>query len=478
MVLGTLASRGLGFIRQAVFNNLFADPVKDAFNVALRVPNLFREVLAEGAVTNALIPVLKSLPETEQKAFQSRFGAFLLGINLLVLGLGWVLAPYFVALLLSESSAIDPELATYLTRLVMPFLTGISMSALLSAILQAEERFFPTAFAPVAFNLVAIGLMLVFPGNVTALGLSFSLAGIVQALVNLPFLRGWRMSWGWHPAIGRALLLMGPFVFTTSVRQFLNVVLTILLTSYPLAAVTGFYNAELVFQMSLGVLAVSPAMALYPRLAELGAAFDMKSTRELVGQALPRVAGFLGLASALFGALAPWTISVLYAWSDNFSFENAQFSTQALQGLALAIFPWGLNAILVRMHYARQEVVQAVRVTVAVFLLNTLGYYLLAPYGMFMLNLATAGAGWLGSTVYALQLARAQALDLGALAILTLKVAIGAVVTALVAYQVAAWVGPAGLAWDSLLPLAAGGLSGVLVYYLLARLLGIKWLRR
>ncbi len=101
---GTLASRVLGLVRQAVFNALYPDALKDAFNVAYRVPNLFRELLAEGAVQNALIPLLKGLPPQEAQAFARRFAAFLLGVNLLVLGLGYLLAPWVAGLLVAEGS--------------------------------------------------------------------------------------------------------------------------------------------------------------------------------------------------------------------------------------------------------------------------------------------------------------------------------------------------------------------------------------
>jgi putative peptidoglycan lipid II flippase len=270
---GTLASRVLGLLRQAVFNALYPDALKDAFNVAYRVPNLLRELLAEGAVQNALIPLLKSLPPEEAQAFARRFAAFLLGVNLLVLGLGYLLAPWVAGLLVAPGSHLREgesfQQVVYLTRLLLPFLLGISMAALFSALTQAEERFLPYALGPVAFNLVAIGLMALFPGDPTALGLSVALGGLVQALVQLPFLRGFRLEWGWHRAFAPALLRMGPFAFTTSLRQFLNLVLTNILTRYPPAAVTGFYNAEVVFQMALGLFATSPAIALFPRMSTL-----------------------------------------------------------------------------------------------------------------------------------------------------------------------------------------------------------------
>lgn len=188
---GTLASRVLGLVRQAVFNALYPDPLKDAFNVAYRVPNLLRELLAEGAVQNALIPLLKNLPEEEARSFARRFGAFLFGVNLLVLGLGYLLAPWVVNLLVAQESHLRQGEAlgqvVYLTRLLLPFLLGISMAALFSALLQAEERFLPYALGPIAFNLVAIGLMALFPGDPTFLGFPWPWGGWSRPWCSFPF---------------------------------------------------------------------------------------------------------------------------------------------------------------------------------------------------------------------------------------------------------------------------------------------------
>ncbi len=470
---GTLASRVLGVVRQAVFNNLFTDPLKDAFNVAYRVPNLFREVVAEGAVTNALVPILKSLPPHEARVFAQRFGAALLGVNLLLLGLGWAGAPWIADLLVADTSALDLELVTYLIRLVMPFLTAISMSALFSALLHADERFFAPSFAPIAFNVGAILLMLAWPGSPLALGLAFTVGGALQALVQWPYLRGYRPVFRWHPAIARAARLMGPFVFTTSVRQLLTVVLTVILTGFPQAAVTGFYNAEMVYLMGLGLLAVSPATALYPRLAAAAARGEAEAFRGLLERGLVRMSVLLGGAAGLLAGLAPWVIQTLYAWTPRFSPENARFSTEALAALALALVPWGLYTLLVRAHYAREEVVAAVRVSIAVFLLNTLGYALLAPHGMYTLNLATTVAGGVGLVWLSGRLARLGVLNARSLGFVLARVGAAAVVAGTLAYRTAQALGPAGSALESLLPLAGGGAVGLGAYLLLARLLGL-----
>ncbi|MFN4073504.1 MAG: murein biosynthesis integral membrane protein MurJ [Thermus sp.] len=461
---GTLASRVLGLVRQAVFNALYPDALKDAFNVAYRVPNLLRELLAEGAVQNALIPLLKGLPPEQARAFARRFGAFLLGVNLLVLGLGYLLAPWVVGLLVAGESHLreDGGLAqvVYLTRLLLPFLLGISMAALFSALLQAEERFLPYALGPVAFNLVAIGLMALFPGDPTFLGLSVALGGLVQALVQLPFLRGYVLEWRWHQAFLPALGRMGPFAFTTSLRQFLNLVLTHILTRYPPAAVTGFYNAEVVFQMVLGLFATSPAIALFPRMSALrGEAL----ARFLLGP-LRRLTLLLALLGGVLTGLAPFVVVVLFGLFGPLTPENRAYSAQVLAALGFAVLPWGVNTLLLRGLYALGRIREAVSASATVFLTNTLGYWFLRDAGLFPLNLATALAGYLGLFLYLRLLAR-EGVGLWGFPPFLLRALLAGLLAALPGL-VLAQVFPTRSATEALLPLVVGGGLGLGLFLL------------
>lgn len=470
---GTLASRVLGFIRQVIFNNLFSGSLKDAFNVAYSVPNLFREVLAEGAITNALIPVLKLQQPREAERFARRFGGLLLGVNLALLGLGFLLAPWVVNVLVAPGSPIDRPMAIYLTRLALPFLTFISMGSLFSALLQSEERFFAPSYAPVLFNVGAILLMALWPGNPAALGLSVTVGGLLQAVIQLPYLRGFGLELAWHPAITSALRLILPFTFTTAIRQAATLVMVRILSTYPTAALTGYYNASIIFQMSLGLLAISPALAYYPRLAQQVADHDWERFRDTLRSALERTGVLLGLAAALLVALAPWITGTFFAWSRQFSAGNYAFTSAALAALGYAVLPWGMNTLLLRAHYARTEVVHAVQVTVLVFTVNILGYLLFSPLGMFRLNLVTAFAGLLGTVLYTIRLNLAGVLSARRLLALVLRLAVAAAGSAIVAHQLAAVVGPAGSAFASAPPLAVGSVGGVVTYLLLARLLGL-----
>lgn len=482
VVLGTLASRVLGQVRQSIFTNLpIPDVLKDAFNVAYRIPNLLRELLAEGAIQNALIPVLTSLDKKEAEVFSRRFGAFLLGVNLVVLGLGVVFAPQIATALLSLSGSSTKQVAlrdphvfeqlVLLIRLVMPFLLSISMATLFSAVLQSQERFRATSFSPVMFNVGSILLMLLFPQNVVALGLSVTLGGALQALVQIPALRGYRLEWRWHPAFRDTLSKIGPFVFTTSVRQFLNLILLSILAGLPQGALTGFQNGELVFTTALGLLAVSPAMAAFPRLSSLAQNGDVPAAKDLLWRLIQRLAVLMAFVSAMMVALAPWIVGTLYAITRHFSEANRTFTTQTIMALGFALLPWGLNQLILRGFYSVGKVSAAVGVTVGIALLNTLGYWLLREQGLFALNLATAAAGWLGILVYMRRLEGFGMIDRMAVWFLLLKLVIAAVPAGFAAFWVAAHFGIPPFFLQNLPPLLLGGLVGLAVFAGLAYLL-------
>lgn len=483
VVLGTLASRVLGQVRQTIFTNLpVPDVIKDAFNVAYRIPNLLRELLAEGAIQNALIPVLTGLDKDQAEVFARRFGAFLLGINLVLLGLGELFAPQIATALLWLSSAssakqvalnspdVFPKLVL-LIRLVMPFLLSISMATLFSAVLQSQERFRATSFSPVMFNVGSVLLMLAFPKSIVALGLSVTLGGALQALVQIPALRGYRLEWKTHPAFRSTLSRIGPFAFTTSVRQFLNLILLSILAGLPEGAVTGFQNGELVFTTALGLLAVSPAIAAFPRLSSLAGNGDVAAAKDLLWRLLQRLAVPMAFASAMMVALAPWIVGSLYAITRHFSEANRDYTTQTVMALGFALLPWGINQLILRGFYSVGQVSAAVQVTVVVALLNTAGYWFFREQGLFMLNLATAIVGWLGLLVYMRRLEGFGMVERLPVWVLLLKTVVAAIPAGFAAFWVASRFGIPHFFLQNLPPLLLGGLVGLAVFAGLAYLL-------
>ena len=196
---GTLGSRASGLLREVLLVALFPVRASDAFRIAWAVPNLFRELLAEGALTNAFIPVVQRLRGDDRRAFAGAMLAALTLANALLLGAALLAAPWIVDLLLAVDANVDRDLAVRLLRLTFPVLGAISMAALAMGVLQAEERFAAPAWAPVALNLTAIAVMLAFPGTPEALALGVVAGGVLQALVQWPAMAraGLTPRWRW-----------------------------------------------------------------------------------------------------------------------------------------------------------------------------------------------------------------------------------------------------------------------------------------
>src|SRR5690554_6056700 len=249
LMIGTLASRVTGLVRNSLLAQFFPTAVLDAFVTAFKVPNLFRELLAEGALTNSFVPVYKGLSPTEQRRMSGALLALLtLANGVLMLG-AFLAAPLLARLLISDAGNVDLELTTQLIRVVFPFLPAISLSALAMGLLNAEERFLAPAWAPVALNVVTAALMAMFPAQATMLAVAHVLGGLAQLVVQVPALARAgllpRPRIPWHSALTGVALLMVPFAVTTSGRQVVNVVASNVVTGIDAGAQGAFYLADL-----------------------------------------------------------------------------------------------------------------------------------------------------------------------------------------------------------------------------------------
>jgi putative peptidoglycan lipid II flippase len=523
---GTLASRVLGLLRQALFNRLFDTSITDAFNLAYRIPNLFRELLAEGALTNSIIPVYKSLAPAERKHFTGTLLTILTAINAIVIGLGILLAPWVVGLRVSETSSsasfgsrlaaplldlpilnnpsvfnfnpdasglgfgaalthlasshsphFDTQLAITLTQILWPFLMGISLSALAMALLNAEERFRATAFSPLAFSLVSVVGFLLFPNQAIMLAVVTTLGGFAQFLVQMPSLLRYRLwpspRFGWHPALGRALGNMIPFAFTTGSRELLTIVLYSMLTGFGAGAVTGFQNADQIFLLFMGLFAISPAMATYPRLAEAAAQQDWPQFRETMMSTARLVLFLCTPASALVFVLAPSVVSGVLEITGQISDDKFNYTLQALPALALAVIPWGLNQFLVRAFYVRERTRDAVIINVIGFVLNTVLYAVLARVSFQAMNYATAITGAIMVFIYVGALVQQVQLPWKKLVGYLIKVGAAALAAAAVAWFITNLIPWGRGALNGWLHLALAGGAGGVVYLALALLLRV-----
>ncbi|GBF05712.1 integral membrane protein MviN [Deinococcus aerius] len=399
VMAGTLGSRLSGIVRAQVMA-LFGNTLLDAFLIAVRVPNLLRELLAEGALVNSFIPVYKTLDDVGRRQLASAFSGVLIAVNLLLMALGILAAPWIVDLLLAGSPNVDRALAIYMTQLVMPFLMLISLASVAMGLLNADEHFRESSFAPVAFNIAGIVVLLLLPDTATWLAFGWLLGGVAQLVVQLPALRRFGLlptpALRGHPALGRVLRQMAPFTLTAGARQFLNLYVTRLLSNagqFPAGTQSGYFYAETLFTTVNGLFVVSPALALFPRFSQYAAEGNWAEFRALTVQAIRTTTFLAAPMSALLVALAPYAVS-LFNLRPSFDVPRFQAGTGILIGWALALVPWAVVTILLRTFYARERTRVAVLVSATGFVVEVLLYHLLVPrLGLIGFGLSTTMSG-------------------------------------------------------------------------------------
>lgn len=479
IMAGTLASRLSGIARQMLIN-VFGDVLTDAFTVAVRIPNLLRELLAEGALVNSFIPVYKSLDRQQQKELASAFSGTLIALNLILTALGIVIAPLLVDILISNQSNVDRNIAIYMTQLVMPFLMLISLSSIAMGLLNADEHFKESSFAPVAFNIASVLVLLLAPKTAMMLAFGWMIGGAAQLLVQLPALFRFGIlpqpTLSWHPAMGRVFKQMAPFTLTAGARQFLNLYVTRLLTNaqqFPQGTQTGYSNAEALFTMANGIFIVSPVLALFPRFSQHAVRHEWREFRALTIQGIRTTTFLAAPISAMMFALAPYAISLFFVSRP--SLTRFEAGSGILAGWALALVPWAMVTILLRTFYARERTMEAVLVSSAGFLVEILLYNLLVPQlGLFGFGLSTTISGILMTIALIVMYRRALGFYTKEVLVHLIKVCGIAAVAGVISWLAVSRLPEPGTFVNGVIGLLIGGMSGMSVYYMFSSLLGIQ----
>jgi putative peptidoglycan lipid II flippase len=289
--VATLVSRVLGLIREQVFAALLgASNLADSYIAAFRIPNLLRDLLAEGALSQALVPAFRSEATRAGPAAAYRLGARVAG-NLLVLvgtavALAMVFAPTLMSALVGEFQAVPGKVALTVTlaRIMLPFLIIASVTAVAMGMQQAQDRFAAPALSPATFNIVAIafgvGLEAAnLPGRTVVIGWAFAtvVAGLAQLGLQLPSL--WRLGWRPRlgldlrlrdPAVRRVALVMAPAIVAAAAVQ-LNVFINTAYAAEDPGAVSWLSYAFRFLQLPIGVFGVAIATVSTTRYAAAAA---------------------------------------------------------------------------------------------------------------------------------------------------------------------------------------------------------------
>lgn len=490
----TMMSRVLGFIRDMLTAALLgAGPVTDAFFVALRLPNLFRSLFAEGAFSAAFVPLFAGMVAKDGKPVARRFAEDALAVLLTALFffvLVCEVATPWLLRVLAPGFTDEPTkfaLTVALTRITFPYLLFISLVALLGGVLNSVERFAAVAGTPVLLNIFLIGaLTLNHPPSGRTLAWAVTAAGFAQFLwlmfscaragMSLRLPRP-RLS----PEVRRLMRLMLPGALGAGVMQVNLVVSTAIASLLPTGAVSYLYYADRLDQLPLGVVGIAVGTAILPSLSRQVRLGDEAGASTTQNRGL-ELALLLTLPAAV--ALGIAALPILQVLFERGAFGPAQ--AQATAG-ALAAYAFGLPSfVLVKVmapgFFARHDTATPVKIALVAMAVNvtlTVGLGLFTPLAHVGVALATSTAGWVNALLLVVLLHRRGhfALDRRTRRVLPRIVAaaigMGALLLVLEAVLRPAFAG--GLLWRvlGLGALVGGGLVGFAV---LALLFGVaRW---
>jgi putative peptidoglycan lipid II flippase len=383
----TLLSRILGFVRDFVIARTFgAGMVTDAFFVAFRLPNLLRRLFAEGAFSQAFVPILAEYRnrrgEHETKTLVDRVASVLFLALTVVSALGVVAAPLLIALTAPGFSADADkfQLTVELTRITFPYILFMSLVALAAGILNTWSRFALPAFTPVLLNLSFIGMALFaapwFNPPVLALAWAVLLGGVLQLAIQLPALAKIGMLPRFDPVwrdegVRRVLKLMAPAVLGVSVAQISLLINTVFASFLETGSVSWLYYADRLMEFPAGLLGAALGTILLPSLAKSHANSKSEEFSALLDWGL-RLTLMLTLpASLALALLAVPLLATLFQYGA-FSAIDVLRTREALVAYSIGLTGLILVKVLAPGFYARQDIRTPVKIALVTLALTQL----------------------------------------------------------------------------------------------------------
>ncbi len=366
----TLLSRVLGLVRDVLFATLGgAGAAMDAFLVAFKIPNFMRRLFAEGAFTQAFVPVFAEYrqqgDEDELKRVTSQVAGTLGGVLILVTLFAELFTPLlatpFAAGFLDDPEKFD-QTVTFL-RITFPYLLFISLVSLCAGILNSYGRFMAAAFAPVLLNVCLISAAVIGSAYMELPQLALAWGVFVAGLLQLAFL-WWRViklgfvvkpSWAWgSKPVRKILRLMAPAAFGSSIAQ-INLLLDTMIATFLFSgSVSWLYYSDRLMEFPLGVLAIAIATVILPRLSQQHASKSLDDFRKTLDWALRIVAVLIVPAAAGLFVLAGPLVATLFQYGE-FTAADALASRASLMAYSIGLLGFTAVKVLVPGFFARQD---------------------------------------------------------------------------------------------------------------------------
>ncbi len=380
----TLISRVLGLVRDIVIANTFGvSRATEAFFIANKIPNMLRRFFAEGAFSQAFVPVANEYRTTRGEAETREFVAGVagtLGWLLFVITLaGVILAPLLVYVFAPGFAADDRfELTSDMLRYTFPYLLFISLTAMAGGLLNSYGRFSVPAVTPVFLNLVLIAAaiwlapLLDEPGMALAIGVF--IAGVVQLAFQLPFLKRIRMlplpRWRpKHNGVATVRKLMLPALFGSSVAQINIMIDNIIASHLATGSVSWLYYSDRLMEFPLGVFGIALATVILPRLSAQHARADTSAFSATIDNAL-RLVCLIGLPAATGLAILSGPLIATIFFRGEFSVFDTQMAQLSLIAFSAGLLGFMFVKILAPGYFSRQDTRTPVRIALVALLAN------------------------------------------------------------------------------------------------------------
>ncbi|MCA3117483.1 MAG: murein biosynthesis integral membrane protein MurJ [bacterium] len=446
----TLVSRILGFARDLLIARMFgAGAATDAFFVAFKLPNLLRRIFAEGAFSQAFVPILAEYRnqrgEADTRLLVDHVAGTLAVALIGVTALGILAAPAIVWLSAPGFTA-DPDkfaLTVDLLRITFPYILFISLTALGAGILNTYSRFSVPAFAPALLNLSFIAFAVwfapYFDPPVEALAWAVFVGGLLQLAFLVPFLRRLRMlprpRWGGaDEGVRRVLRQMGPALFGVSVGQVSLLINTVFASFLASGSVSWLYYADRLMEFPTGLLGVALGTILLPSLARSHADRTTEEYGRLLDWGL-RITLMLAAPAAVALAVLSVPLVATLFHHGAFSAHDVAMTRAALMAYSVGLIGLIAVKVLAPGFYARQDIRTPVKIALvtlaATQVMNLLFIQVFAHAGLALaIGLGACLNAWLllrglrridayrpqpGWAMFALKIAVALALMAGAL---------------------------------------------------------------
>ena len=426
--IGTMLSRVLGLVRDVVLANLLgAAPNADAFFVAFKIPNFLRRLFAEGAFSQAFVPVLTETREQGSheavRHLVDRVAGVLGGSLFVLTALAMVMAPW-VALIFAPGFSRDVAKLALTADLIVwtfPYLFLISLTGFCGAILNTYRRFAVPAYTPVLLNLSLITAAVVWapamPEPAMGLAIGVTLAGVVQLLFQLPSLRALKLTprpvWDTKDkGVKKILMLMVPALFGVSVSQINLLFDTVLASLLPDGSVAWLYYSDRLTELPLGVFAIAIATVILPTLSALNTRAEPEEFSQTLAWAMRNVLLIAVPATVALWLLAEPILATLFQYGA-FTDRDVEMAAASLRAYTVGLGGFMLIKVLAPGYYARQDMKTPVKIgiiaMVSNMVLNVLFVFPLMWYfemGHVGLALATSVSAWINAGLLYLGLRR------------------------------------------------------------------------